>query len=584
MMFKSLKAHASRHALLTLALCTLAPLPAMANAPVFAPAAPWEVNAGQLSNVRGLKPMKMPCVISTEYDNGYVVRFSGGGGKMMALAIDFRQDVFKQGKQYDTMVTIGGAYVKQVTASAFTPSTLIFNLRPIPDFYNAAQNGGEMEIEIEGNTLKFALNNIGKTYSELEGCYGGGNAAEPVKPVVAQGPAKAPVADVESEEIDEARTESIAKKPAAKPMKEPAQKAPQPQPLSSEDIAAQPLPKEVAQKKLPQSFDEIVQNGNEEPPVQPTKLKLSQVTPKPSQNPAEAVDASLAPRAQKPAANPVPRAPEDVAEAPAAKDITPMPAAASQPKPIVSRASDDGMSTTPPIKTQGAAMASAQQPIKGFVPMTPEPVAAAPLPTPQPVAQAPTPITPPAPTVWEAKAGEDMKIVLSRWAERAGYDLQWQSGQDGKVAQDVKLNGSFEDAVGQLLAENSAATGIGAHVETTSGGKKDIGPQTASAPEPTSKGPAVQATIPALHEEWTAAPGANIQSVLDQWSSKAGVAVVWQSYMNVAVKQPLQVSGTYEEAVQSLLDQYSGDSRRPVGQLNIDPETGMRTLLVDMSS
>lgn len=580
MIFKSLKAHASRHALLTLAFCTLVPLPALADMPVFAPAAPWEVNAGQLSNVRGLKPMKMPCVISTEYDNGFVVRFSGGGGKMMALAIDFRQDVFKQGKQYDTMVTIGGAYVKQVTASAFTASTLIFNLRPIPDFYNAAQNGGEMEIEIEGNTLKFALNNIGKTYAELEGCYGGNNAAEPVQPVNAS---KAPVAKVESAPVEEARAEMVQKTPAAKPVKQEPMEAAAPQMLSPADVAAQPLPKDVAQKKLPQSFDDIVQNGNEEPPAQPTKLKLSQVTPKPSQNPAEA-EAPIAPRAQDVAANPVPRMPEETGAAPVAKDIAPMPVAAKQTAPIVSRASDDGMSTTPPpIKSEGVAMASAQQqPVKGFVPMTPAPVSTAPVEATQPAAT-PMPITPPAPMMWEAKAGEDMKIVLSRWSERAGYDLQWQSGQDGKVVQDVKLSGSFEDAVGQLLAENSAATGIGAHVETTAGGKKDIGPKTASAPEPTPKAPPVQATIPALHEEWSAAPGMNIQSVLDQWSSKAGVAVVWQSYMNVAVKQPLQVNGTYEEAVQSLLDQYSGDSRRPVGQLNIDPETGMRTLLVDMS-
>ena len=179
-----------------------------------------------------------------------------------------------------------------------------------------------------------------------------------------------------------------------------------------------------------------------------------------------------------------------------------------------------------------------------------------------------------------------MKIVLSRWSERAGYDLQWQSDNDGKVAQDLKLSGSFEEAVGQLLAENSAATGIGAHVETAQGATKTLGPKISRAAsyEPAPAAPPVQASIPALHDEWSAAPGSNIQSVLGQWSSKAGVAVVWQSYMNVAVKQPLKVSGTYEQAVQSLLDQFNNDSRRPVGQLNIDPETGARTLLMDMSS
>ncbi len=51
--------------------------------------------------------------------------------------------------------------------------------------------------------------------------------------------------------------------------------------------------------------------------------------------------------------------------------------------------------------------------------------------------------------------------------------------------------------------------------------------------------------------------------------------------MSVPVKKPINVSGSYEEAVQTLLDQYMDDSRRPVGQLNIDPETGARTLLMN---
>lgn len=508
MLFKSLKAHASRHALLTLAALALMPAAAMAQGtPVFAPAAGWDVNAGQISNVRGLKSMKLPCVISTEYDNGFVVRFSGGGNKMLALAIDFRQDVFKQGRQYDAMISVGGGYVKQVKASAFTASTLIFNLRPLTDFYNVAQNGGEMEITLEGNIMKFALGRIGAVYDQLESCYAGGDVA-PIKPITTQTASKAPIAAVESEPVDVAA--NIA-----------------PQPLKPEDIKAKPLPK---------SFDDIVQNSDAESAPPSRQMKVSQATPKPAA-PVPAPAAKTAP---------VPLAP-----------VTPMPASTTPRAPIVSRAE--------PATPQPAPVAIAAAPAP----------AAVPAPVPVPVAK-----------TWEAKAGEDMKIVLSRWSERAGYDLQWQSDNDGKVAQDLKLSGSFEDAVGQLLAENSAASGIGAHVETAQGSTKALGPKVsrAASSEPAPSAPPVQASIPALHDEWTAAPGSNIQSVLGQWSSKAGVAVVWQSYMNVAVKQPLKVSGTYEQAVQSLLDQFNNDSRRPVGQLNIDPETGARTLLMDMSS
>jgi hypothetical protein len=188
----------------------------------------------------------------------------------------------------------------------------------------------------------------------------------------------------------------------------------------------------------------------------------------------------------------------------------------------------------------------------------------------------------PAPTNWDAKAGEDMKIVLSRWAERAGYDLDWKAAGDGKVAQDITYMGNFEEAVGQLLAENSAATGIAGHVESTSGQTKEIASRDVPrAPEPM-PAPAVKAIIPAYHDAWSAPAGANIQTVLGQWADKAGVAVVWQSYMSVPVKNPVNVKGSFEQAVQTLLDQYNNDPSRPVAELNIDPETGERTLLMNL--
>jgi hypothetical protein len=328
------------------------------------------------------------------------------------------------------------------------------------------------------------------------------------------------------------------------------------------------LPEDVAAKPLPQSFDDIVRNADAEgqipaqqPQQQAQPMKRAQVTPKA----APAVPVQSAQSVQQPAAKT------------AALDVTPMPGGM------------DDKSVTPRVNTVSRAEPATPQPAPRSinVPRAPQAsIAAAPVaPAPAPAvsaAPATVPAAMPVPATWDAKAGEDLKIVLSRWAERAGYDLQWQSEQDGKVAQDLKLTGSFEDAVGQLLAENSAATGIAGHVQTTSGSTKDLAPKAAAEPAP--KAPAVQASIPAMHDQWSAAPGTNIQAILDQWSSKAGVAIVWQSYMDFAVKQPISVSGTYEQAVQSLLDQYMNDSVRPIGQLNTDPETGTRTLLMDKSS
>lgn len=430
MVSKTLKAKVTHSILASAALLILVPVQAHAQkVPVFHPGG-WEVGSTQLAGARGLKSMKLPCIISTEYDNGYTVRFSGGGNNLLAMAIDFRQEVFAQGRKYNAMVSIGDSYVKQVNATAFTKSTLIFNLRPMGDFYSALKGGKQMEISIDNNAMKFNLDELAAAYDGLENCYNGGNAA-PIKPMI-------------NEASVDAKMPPVAVPPVEK-------------------IAAAPMPR---------TFDEIVKNSE----------------------PATAAPMKIA----------TPRAP-DAAPAPRTAPVTPMPERVSRNLEAVA---------------------------------TPAP------------AEAPQ---------WNARAGEDMKIVLSRWAERAGYDLDWQSQQDGKVAQDVALTGSFEEAVSQLLAENSAATGISGRFETADGAKPVAG----------SGG-------------WKAAPGASLQSVLDQWGAKAGVAIVWQTSMNAPVKSAINENGTFETAVQSLLDQYSDDSARPVGRLNVDPQTGQRTLFMEM--
>lgn len=515
MIFTTFKAQASRHVLAALAVGILLPGQALAqDVPSFQPAGAWQVGSTELSNVRGLSNMKLPCVVSNEYDNGFVVRFSGGGGKLLAMAVDFRQNVFKQGRKYDAMLSVGDSYAKQVSASAFTSNTLIFNLRPLNDFYQVVKNGETVEISLEGNVFEFSLGQFGVAMPALESCYAGEKTA-PVKPMI--------------DSVQQADAGSLGRAGAAPVPSVEASPATPP--------VATPLPEEIASKPMPKSMDDIIQGDEAAKTAQQNSLpasgkgpmKIAQVTPQ-------------VPKAQ------IPRGPE---EGSAADRVTPEPRQ-------VSRAVDTGPNVAPRSILPPATSAQ-------------KAVASSPVAAPQPA---------PAVAQWDAKAGEDMKIVLSRWAERAGYDLEWQAAQEGKVAQDIRLSGSFEDAVSQLLAENGAAMGMAAHVETGQGAPKPI-TKSAAAPEPRSMEP-TQAAIPAFHSQWFASAGSNIQSIVDEWSSRAGVKVVWQSYMNFPVKSPVNVNGSYESAIQSLLDQYAGDSARPVAQLNIDPNTGVRTLLMDM--
>jgi len=387
MIFRTFQSRISHHVLATLAVCALSS-PALAQVS-FEPVGQWQVGPTQLANMRGLSNVKLPCVITNEFDNGFIVRFSGGDEQIMAMAIDFRQDIFREGRKYTAMLSLGDNYAKQVSGSAFTPNTMIFNLRALKDFYGAAKQATEMELSIAGNAMRFSLGRFGSSLSALEQCYAA-NETAPSEP----------------------------------------------------EIAAAPMP---------QSYDDIIEN-------------------------------------------------------------------------------------TAPAEATGSPMNIAQ-------------------------------VTPRAPAIaqWNASGGEDIRTVLNRWADRAGYDLQWQAEQNGTVAQDMALDGSFEEAVSQLLATSGAASGISGHIDQT---------QVSSGPAPVDPGP--------MSTNWNAPAGASLQSVLDRWAAQAGITVIWNASINAPVKQNLTMSGPFEAAVQVLLDQYMDDSVRPVGALNTDPQTGARTLTIDM--
>ena len=367
-----------------------------ARAAVFQPATPWQAGHAQIEGLRGLENMGLPCVLFVQYDNGFVVRFSGGGGAIQAMAIDFRQDVFRAGRKYNVMLSIDEHYSKQVSGTAFSASTMIFNLRAIPDFYERAKKAQQMELDIADNAMSFSLAGFSAGAQSLERCYDGGKASE------------APV-----QEAQEFTPPS---------------------------------------RSLPQNFKDIVAQGN-------------------AANGARGGDATGAP---------ISIIPRDV------------------PK-------------------------------------------------------------------WNAAKGEDIRTVLNRWADRAGYDLKWQAAQNGIVGSDVALDGTFEEAVSRLLAMNKGPSALQSRVENVPAGS--------AAPQSRGAGGNTGST-------WAAPAGADLQSVLQSWAWRAGVKLVWNSNARMAVSQAVNESGEFERAVQTLLDQYQSSSPRPTGRLNRDPATGERTLTI----
>lgn len=58
---------------------------------------------------------------------------------------------------------------------------------------------------------------------------------------------------------------------------------------------------------------------------------------------------------------------------------------------------------------------------------------------------------------WRARKGENLRVVLSRWAARQSIDLNWDSKRAPDLDKDFSFVGKFEDAVNALLKETAGS-------------------------------------------------------------------------------------------------------------------------------
>lgn len=375
------------------------------NIPQFMPIGSWLVSPAQIQGPRGLNNIKLPCMMSVTYDNGYNVRLSGGDKQFLAMAIDFRQNVFKQGRKYPATIGADNGFSQATQATAFSDSVLIFNLRKLSGFYAAIQNANSMTLDIDGNSFQFSLGSFSDGAAQLEGCYSG--------------------------------------KPANK-----------------------------NQQQVVNNLEDQVWGDK----------------------------------------------------------VSPVSTPASQPRRVK-----------------------------------------------------------PEQDIWTASAGDDMRTTIELWAQRAGIDVDWQASRNGQVTSDIRVEGSFEEAVQSLMAQNSVLMGVeanmmGANTQTALNAPQELIPTRMSGGQANTGAPHNMGMDGGSHTgagKWSAPLGANLQKVLEIWSEQAGVSVLWQSHIGFKVKRGVNANGDYASALQSLLSQFEGDKMRPAAQLNSDPVTGQRILLVE---
>ncbi len=386
--------------------------------PVFSPVSDWTVAQAQVPANAVQAGTSVPCIMSGEFDNGFVVRLSGGGGAVMAMAVDFRQNVFAKGRKYTAMVSLGDEFVKQVEATAFAPNTLIFNLRPVEGFYAQMAQQKTMDVMIDNNRFRFALDGVAPQMASLESCFSG----EPV--------------EMQTAMADVARIQ-----PSAGVTQEPI-------------TQNYELPPEIAAQQMPQNIGDIMQQKGA--PTAPDDYVAPQpkeainnsvpatMTAEPAVNTAANYEQRLSGRVSKTMDDV--QAPQVSPYAPAYQD------------PSYTPAMSGNLVTPYPAELAAAPAAPA--------PAAPAPSAVYPKTADMTQASAPisTPTSLPS-YEWQAFAGEDVKSVLARWSDKAGYDLQWDSKNSGKVSTNMSLNGDFKTAVDILLSQNTPGSSIVARLD-----------------------------------------------------------------------------------------------------------------------
>ncbi len=511
------------------------------------PTGQWLVNSAGLQGLASAgEGVKAPCIMANQFNNGFILRLSGGGEQLLSLSLDFRQNAFTQGEVYPAVVSVDGGSSYSLMATAFSPGILIIGAAEAPGLYQAVQSGRSLALNVVGNTIIFSLENVRDGLQRLESCYSppSMHSHQDTTKIATAAPIPT-VPDTEVyvkresyPEFKQPTAQDLLKAETAPPETKTA-KAAAPAMPSADTMASMPPLTEAEMAELNLTPDDLA-------PAGAPGMKLAQAKPASVPVP-DAVPKVEAQPISPPPVNPVAQVEPAAITPPVPLAVTPpVPAAVSAPQPaaVVSPQPKEVAAVSPP---PGKAI---DAPRLSEMPATPKPAAGQ----------------------WEAKAGEDIRVVLARWSERAGADLVWEADGGGKIARDMNVNGSFEDAVAQVMADNAAAMGIrGQFAQGDS--LRPVSPQQTATRAPTPiTGP--------NGGSWSANKGDDLKTVLQVWAAQNDVDLKWQADERFALAQPIEEQGDFASAIEAALVQFDEQAVRPVGQLNRDPATGKMSLTI----
>ena len=145
---------------------------------LFVPTSSWLVGPASPVAASEGDTKKLPCVMINQYDNGFTFRLSGGGGSLMAMAVDFRQKVFKPGKSYRVDIEVPPYVDVALPGTAYNEATLIVNTQQIDGFYKNISEAKTMKLGVGSSKMDFALLGVSDGLSRVESCYSGSKAGQ----------------------------------------------------------------------------------------------------------------------------------------------------------------------------------------------------------------------------------------------------------------------------------------------------------------------------------------------------------------------------------------------------------------------
>lgn len=87
--------------------------------------------------------------------------------------------------------------------------------------------------------------------------------------------------------------------------------------------------------------------------------------------------------------------------------------------------------------------------------------------------------------------------------------------------------------------------------------------------------------MPSAEETWEAAKGHGLRDVLEAWCRRANVELLWSAEYDYPVQATVVFTGSFEDAVRSLLGGFAAAKPQPVGRLHNNPAANQRLLVIE---